>query len=108
GVLWLLYREAAAAPPDQRAQLRIDAIKTAVTLFAGTAGVTAVVLTLRNHFTGEVDRLNRQFMEGAEKLASNDHEVSTAAYVNLLRLAQKHRAYRSGVDRVIWSHQNGL
>jgi hypothetical protein len=94
----LLYNFA----PDQGA--KFDAVKTALTMFAGAAGVGALVLSLRTHFTGETDRLNTQFDAAAQKLTDESPIVQSAGLVALQRLARRHAAYRVATQEILLAY----
>ena len=94
----LLYKFA----PDQSA--KFDAVKTALTMFAGAAGVGALVLSLRTHFTGETDRLNMQFDAAAQKLTDKSAVVQSAGLLALQRIGRRHAAYRHAVNQVIYAY----
>ncbi|MEJ7654806.1 MAG: hypothetical protein WKH64_16445, partial [Chloroflexia bacterium] len=103
---WLLLRQAELAPSGQQAQLRSDAIKTAVTLLAGSAGGGALILTFKNHFNGEMDRPNSQFEQAAGKLADESAVIQYAAVKTLQRLAIKQAAFRISVVDVLELYTN--
>jgi hypothetical protein len=94
----LLYKFA----PTQAA--KFDAVKTALTMFAGAAGVGALVLSLRTHFTGETDRLNTQFDAAAQKLTDKSPVVQSAGLLALQRIGRRHPAYRNAVEEVIYAY----
>jgi hypothetical protein len=91
----LLYRFA----PDGSA--RFDAVKTAITMFAGATGVGTIVLTLRTHFTGETDRINNQFDAAASKLTDPSSVTQTVGLIALQRLGRRHPAYRAAVVGIL-------
>jgi hypothetical protein len=101
---WLLFREAAAAPVDARPGLRSEAIRTAITLFAGSSGAAVLVLSFRNHFTSETDRLNNQLDTAIQKLTDQSIVVQLGGLFALERIAIKHPAYRRAAKIVIGAY----
>jgi hypothetical protein len=95
---FLLYRFA----PDGSA--KFDAVKTALTMFAGAAGVGALVLSFRTHFTGETDRINNQFDTAAQKLTEKSPVVQSAGLVALQRIGRRHPAYRAAAAHVVHAY----
>ncbi|MBB5110536.1 hypothetical protein FHU28_000375 [Micromonospora echinospora] len=91
---WLMFREASKAPEGAAAQLRFDAVKTGITLFAGTAGAGALILSFRSHFNSETDRLNSQFDTAADKMSNSSQVVQVAGILAVERIALKHKSYR--------------
>ena len=98
---WLMFREASKASAEAAPQLRFDAIKTGITLFAGTAGVGALLLSFRSHFNSETDRLNAQFDSAADKMSNSSAVIQTAGILAIERIALKHRAYRRSATALL-------
>ncbi|MFI7022223.1 hypothetical protein ACIBMZ_05815 [Micromonospora sp. NPDC049900] len=101
---WLMFREASNAPAESAAQLRFDAVKTGITLFAGTAGAGALLLSFRSHFNSETDRLNSQFDNAADKMSSESRVVQTAGILAIERIALKHPSYRRSAIALLSSY----
>ncbi|MFI6231993.1 hypothetical protein ACIBD9_00360 [Micromonospora sp. NPDC050784] len=101
---WLMFREASNAPKDAAAQLRFDAVKTGITLFAGTAGAGALLLSFRSHFNSETDRLNSQFDSAADKMSDDSRVVQTAGIISVERIASKHKSYRRSAIAVLQAY----
>ncbi|WP_433538653.1 hypothetical protein ACQPZK_13655 [Micromonospora sp. CA-249363] len=101
---WLMFREASSAPKEAAAQLRFDAVKTGITLFAGTAGAGALLLSFRSHFNSETDRLNSQFDSAADKMSNNSRIVQTAGILSIERIASKHKSYRRSAIAVLQAY----
>jgi hypothetical protein len=99
---FLLYKFA----PDRHA--KFDAVKTALTMFAGAAGVGTLVLGLRTHFTGETDRLNNQFDAATQKLTDKSAVVQSAGLLALQRIGRRHAAYRPAAVEVLSSYLSAV
>ncbi|MFI6257960.1 hypothetical protein ACIBCL_17925 [Micromonospora zamorensis] len=101
---WLMFREASNAPKEAAAQLRFDAVKTGITLFAGTAGAGALLLSFRSHFNSETDRVNTQFDSAADKMSDDSRVVQTAGILSVERIASKHKSYRRSAIAVLQAY----
>ncbi|NLU80888.1 hypothetical protein HCA58_21510 [Micromonospora sp. HNM0581] len=101
---WLMFREASNAPAESAAQLRFDAVKTGITLFAGTAGAGALLLSFRSHFNSETDRLNSQFDSAADKMSDDSQVVQTAGILAIERIALKYPSYRRSAIALLSSY----
>jgi uncharacterized membrane protein YidH (DUF202 family) len=104
--LWLLLNEAEKASPSDRPNLRIDAIKTTLTVVAGSSGAVALLLTLRRHWTGESDRVTEQFERAVGNLSNENASVRAGALVTLERIANHDISHHFGVGEVVAVHYN--
>ncbi len=104
---WLLM-EARGIPGPDGAKLRIEAIRTGMTVGAGTGGAigllvavrrqwsTEVGLTLQAHHSGE-QRATELYGRAAEQLASDKAPVRLAGLYALRRLAQNEPEHRQTI-----------
>jgi hypothetical protein len=113
---WLLSDLAlptnATAETVQRARLRVDTIRTGLTVGAGTAGALALLLAARRQWlaeraqeAGEFDAAERHFTElylkAAEQLGSEKAPVRLAGLYALERLAQGNPGQRQAIVHLI-------
>ncbi|MFF1360478.1 pentapeptide repeat-containing protein [Streptomyces sp. NPDC058297] len=107
---------------DQRTTARIDAIKTALTVGAGTGGAAALLLALRRQWLSEhthirqeaadtiaeFDATERRITElytaAAGQLGSDSPSVRLAGLYALERLAQDHPTHRQTIVNVLCSY----
>ncbi|MGC4785409.1 pentapeptide repeat-containing protein [Micromonospora zamorensis] len=113
-ILWLQW----AVPQDvnsQKAKLRIDAIRTGLSVGAGTAGALALLLALRRQQLAERSqqateydagekRVTELYVKAAEQLGSEKAPVRLAGLYALERLAQDNPAHRQSITEVICAY----
>lgn len=112
--LWLQW----TVPKDsnsQKAQLRIDAIRTGLSVGAGTAGSLALLLALRRQQLAErtqqateydagEKRVTELYVKAAEQLGSEKAPVRLAGLYALERLAQANPMHRQSITEVICAY----
>jgi uncharacterized protein YjbI with pentapeptide repeats len=104
-----------AHSPTERATLRFDALKTALTVGAGVAGVAAILLGLRRQWLNEhaqrhlvFDSTERRvtdlYTKAADQLGHESAAVRMAGLYALERVAQSHRQHRQTILDVICAY----
>ncbi len=112
--LWWLLAEAGHGPTD-RATLRIDAIKTALSVGAGTAGAIALFIAIRRQQLGERAQVHTEhdaterrvtdlYTKAADQLGSDKAPVRLAGLYALERLAQDNPSQRQTIVNVICAY----
>lgn len=120
--MWLMLEQTDSLHGAQRTTARIDAIKTALTVGAGTGGAAALLLALRRQWlsehthirqeaadqVAEFDASERRITElytaATGQLGSDSPPVRLAGMYALERLAQDHPAHRQTVVDVYCSY----
>lgn len=107
----------ADAAPDaaDRAALRLDALKTALTVGAGVAGTAAILLGLRRQWLSEhaqrhlvfdstERRITDLYTKAADQLGHDSAAVRLAGLYALERVAQTHRQHRQTILDVLCAY----
>lgn len=113
GTLTAVAQSAPSA--SDRAALRFDALKTALTVGAGVAGAAAIVLGLRRQWLGEhaqrhlvFDATERRvtdlYTKAADQLGHDSAAVRLAGLYALERVAQSHRQQRQTILDVLCAY----
>ncbi|MFE9953303.1 pentapeptide repeat-containing protein [Streptomyces sp. NPDC005531] len=120
--MWAMLAQADKLLGAARATARIDAIKAALTVGAGTGGVAALLLALRRQWlsehthvrqekadaTAEFDAAERRITElytaAAGQLGNDSASVRLAGLYALERLAQDHPGHRQTVVNVLCAY----
>lgn len=113
-VLWSLHEVALASRRDL-ASLRIQAIRTGLTVGAGAAGAVALVLTFRRQWHQEIvasdarhdaseRRITELYSKAADQLGSEKAPVRLAGLYSLERLAQSNPEHRQTIVSVICAY----
>ncbi|MFI7605200.1 pentapeptide repeat-containing protein [Micromonospora sp. NPDC049366] len=89
---WLLGEADRASQPDTRATLRVDAIRTGLTVVAGTGGGLALLLAARRQWIGERAQRHQEAVaardqEHRERVQAHTEAVAAAAERHQERLA---------------------
>ncbi|MEU4639259.1 pentapeptide repeat-containing protein [Micromonospora sp. NPDC023814] len=112
--LWLQSAVPKEADP-QKAQLRINAIRTGLSVGAGVAGALALLLALRRQQLAERSqqateydagekRVTELYVKAAEQLGSEKAPVRLAGLYALERLAQDNPMHRQSITEVICAY----
>lgn len=110
-----LLNEASLASATQRAGLRIDAIRTGVTIGIGVGGAVTLLLAARKQWLGErsqahteEDAVERRvtdlYAKAIDQLGSNNAAVRLGGVYALERLAKQHVAIRQSVVNVLCAY----
>ncbi|HEY8986623.1 MAG TPA: pentapeptide repeat-containing protein [Streptomyces sp.] len=120
--LWALLAQTHGLHGEARAKARLDAIKTALTVGAGTGGAAALLVTLRRQWLSEHEQIHREtvdaaaehdaterritelYIAAANQLGSDTAPIRLAGLYALERLAQDHIAHRQTIVNVICSY----
>ena len=116
--MWLLH-EAQAAPENQRAQVRIDAIRTGLTVGIGAGGAFALLLGARRQWLNERSqahtegvalineadaterRITELYSRAVDQLGNDQPAVRLGALYSLEQLAQNYNNHRQMIVDVI-------
>ncbi|WFE47330.1 pentapeptide repeat-containing protein [Verrucosispora sp. WMMD1129] len=89
---WLLGEADRAAAPDTRATLRIDAIRTGLTVVAGTGGGLALLLAARRQWISERAQRHQEVVAAADQ----SHRDRVQAHVEAVAEAgQRHQEHQA-------------
>ncbi|MCP2245824.1 pentapeptide repeat-containing protein [Lentzea aerocolonigenes] len=111
---WLLA-EANKAPADARPQARVEAIKTGLSIGAGTGGVFALLLAVRRQWHQEITaadtnldasekRITELYTKAVEQLGSDKAPVRLGGLYALERLAQNNESQRQTIVNVFCAY----
>jgi uncharacterized protein YjbI with pentapeptide repeats len=111
---WLLT-EAEKAQPEQRPAVRIEAIRTGLSVGAGAGGGLALLLAARRQWLGERTQVHQEYdasekqitelyVKAADQLGSEKAPVRLASLHALERLANDHAAHRQAIVDVICAY----
>ncbi|GAB2604200.1 hypothetical protein GCM10027168_41410 [Streptomyces capparidis] len=116
--MWALLAQTHGLRGQARAQARIEAVKTAVTVGAGTGGVVALLLALRRQWLSEHEQVHRERVDTATGHDASERRITElytaaagqlggsaparlAGLYALERLAQDHTAHRQTIVDLI-------
>ncbi|MFF7459681.1 pentapeptide repeat-containing protein [Kitasatospora sp. NPDC008115] len=120
--MWVMLAQTDSLQGAERATARIDAIKTALTVGAGTGGAAALLLALRRQWLSEHTHIRQESADHAAEfdaserritelytaatgqLGSDSAPVRLAGLYALERLAQDHPAHRQTIVEVYCSY----
>jgi uncharacterized protein YjbI with pentapeptide repeats len=118
-MIFLLNVADVATSPNDRAQLRIDAIRTALAVGVGAGGVTVLILNMRRQLVNEYEhqlqtktaeetrydaaerRVTELYTKAVDQLASDSAAVRVGALYALERLAQANPEHRQTIVDLI-------
>jgi hypothetical protein len=114
GITWAaVWGLQSAIPADsgtalQRAQLRVETIRTGLSVGAGVGAAVALLLALRRQQATEYDagekRVTELYVRAAEQLGSDKAPVRLAGLYALERLAQDNPVHRQSIVEVICAY----
>ncbi len=124
GLAWVLLTHASRGVTDEAeaAKLRVEVIRTVMTVAAGTGGAMALLLAARRQWLNEHDQLHREqvadhnrhdaaerritdlYVKAAEQLGSDKAPVRFAGLYALERLAQDTPEHRQTIVEVICAY----
>jgi hypothetical protein len=124
GMAWVLLTHAASGVTEaaDAAKLRVEVIRTVLTVGAGTGGAMALLLAVRRQWLNERDQLHREqvaddnrydaaerritdlYVKAAEQLGSDKAPVRLAGLYALERLAQDTPEHRQPIVEVICAY----
>lgn len=114
--VWLLENRVPQVGSDlQEAQLSVTAIRTGLSVGAGTAGALALLLALRrqqlaertqqaNEYDAGEKRVTELYVKAAEQLGSDKAPVRLAGLYALERLAQDNPVHRASITEVVCAY----
>ncbi|MFD9510148.1 pentapeptide repeat-containing protein [Streptomyces mirabilis] len=120
--MWALLAQTHGLRGEAEAKARLDAIKTALTVGAGTGGAAALLVSLRRQWLSEHEQVHREavaavaqhdaterritelYTAAANQLGGETAPVRLAGMYALERLAQDHVAHRQTIVNVICSY----
>ncbi|WP_139233067.1 pentapeptide repeat-containing protein [Micromonospora sediminimaris] len=95
---WLLGEADRAAAPDTRATLRIDAIRTGLTVVAGTGGGLALLLAARRQWISERAQRHQEVVAAADQAHRDRVQAHAEAVAEAGQRHQEHQAEAAAHD----------
>jgi hypothetical protein len=93
---WLLREADRAATTDQRAQLRVDAIRIGLTVGAGTGGVIVLLLAARRQWLAERTQAHQEDVAATVQLDATERRITELYTRAVDQLGHEHAPVRLG------------
>ncbi len=94
--MWAMLAQTNGLHGQARAQARIEAIKTALTVGAGTGGAAALFLALRRQWLSEHEQIHRENVDAVAEHDATERRI-TELYVKAVdQIGSEHAAVRLG------------